>query len=189
MPAASGERETRAIAFLLLLSSGVRGRYSASELLGLGQGVLRGLYRELSALGLIEVKRGGARLTERGRGWLSGALRARGILGVKLLEEVEAWGSRYRGVAASLDRDIPSVVAARDAAVRSGAAMALVVKKSERGFYLPLVEDRDLKAEAPAIHEALEELPEGASYLVVLGDALFSCVRGLLSAAALAGRG
>lgn len=189
VPSVGGDGEVRAIAFLLLLSEGVRGRYSASELLGLGQGVLRGLYKELSTLGLIEVKRGGAKITELGSIWLREALRARGILEARLLVDVEAWGSRYKGVAASLDRHFSSIVAARDAAVRSGAVMALIAKRSGDSFYLPLVEEYDLKVEAPAIHRALEELPEGTSYIVVLGDNLYSCVKGLLGAAALAERG
>jgi hypothetical protein len=187
MPRARYEnRRVRTLAFLLLLNEGARGRYSASSLLGLGQGVLRELYRELKGLGLIEVKRGGAIITDLGKSWLKEFFRARGILGVKLLEDVEAWGFRYRGVAASLDREIPNIVAARDAAVRSGATMVLIAKKSGGGFYLPLVEDRNLKVEAPSVHKALEGLPEGTSYIVVLGSHLYSCVRGLLSAAALA---
>ena len=142
------------------------------------------MYRDLSDLGLIEVKRGGAVITDLGKRWLREVLRAHGILGVKLLDNVEAWGSRHKGVAASLDRGVSSVVAARDAAVRSGAAMTLIVKKSGSRFYLPLVENHNLKVEAPGVHKALEELPEGASYIVVLGSHLYSCVKGLLSAAA-----
>jgi hypothetical protein len=186
MPGAREDREARTIAFLLLLNEGVRGRYSASALLGLGQGVLRGLYMDLKDLGLIEVKRGGAIITERGKRWLKEVLRAHGILGVRLLDDVEAWGFKYKGVAASLDHGIPHVIAARDAAVRSGAAMALIVKKSGARFYLPLVEDHDLKVEAPGVHKALEGLPEGTFYIVVLGSHLYSCVKGLLSVAALA---
>ncbi len=144
------------------------------------------MYRDLKELGLIEVKRGGAVITEHGKRWLKEVLRTRGILGAKLLEDVEAWSFRYKGVAASLERGIPNVIAARDAAVRSGATMALIVKRSEAGFYLPLVEDHDLKVEAPGVHKALEGLPQGTSYIVVLGSQLYSCVRGLLSVAALA---
>ena len=186
MPSAREDKEVRMIAFLLLLNEGIRGRYSASALLGLGQGVLRGLYRDMSDLGLIEVKRGGAVITDLGKRWLKEVLRAHGILGVKLLDNVEAWGSVYKGVAASLDRGVSSIIAARDAAVRSGAAMALIVKKSGARFYLPLVENHDLKVEAPGVHKALEGLPEGTSYIVVLGSHLYSCVKGLLSVAALA---
>jgi hypothetical protein len=182
----SGEREVQAVALLLLLSEGVRGRYSASSLLGLREGVVRGLYEDLKELGYVEARRGGARITELGRRWLAERLRLRGILGAKLLEEVEAWGSKYAGAAASLEREVRRIVAARDAAVRGGAAMALIVKRSARGFYLPLVEEYDLEAGAPGVCRALEGLPEGRSYLVVLGESLYACVRGLLSAAAAA---
>lgn len=178
------EKEARIAAFLLLLSSGSRGRYSASSLLGLGQGVLRGLYRELSEQGLIKVARGGARITPEGRARLQETLARYGVISAKALEEVEAWGAKYRGVAAALARSAVNVVEARDAAVRCGPTIALVVKRSDRGFYLPLVEEVDLRSEAPQIYSALEELPKAEYYLVVLGDKLYPCVKGLLNAAA-----
>lgn len=184
MPELSGEREVQAVALLLLLSERTRGRYSASSLLGLSEGVVRGLYEELKRSGHLEARRGGAKITDLGRRWLAERLKARGILGAKLIEEVEAWGFRYGGVAASLEREVRKVVAVRDAAVRSGAAMALVMKRSEKGFYLPLVEEYDLEAEASGICRVLEELPAGVSYLVVLGEKLYACVKGVLNAAA-----
>lgn len=186
MRASQLQAEAKRISLLLFLSTGVRGRYCASQVLGLGQGVIRTLYRELRELGLIDVGRGGAKVTERGRAELKAMLKRRGILGAQLLNEVEAWGVRCRGVVASLEGDVASVVAARDAAVRREALMALVIKQSPRGFYLPMVESYDIEEGAPTVYRTLLQLPEGAAYLAVLGDAIYPCVLGLLEAASLA---
>lgn len=179
-----GERETRSLAFLLALTRGARGRYALSRELGLSEGILRGLYRQLESRGLIRVGRGGAQLTESGRREILRLLSEQGVKAALVLEEVEAWGRRFGGVAAALEGRVEQVVEARDEAVRAGAYMALVVEKVGGKFVLPLVEGYDLQAGAPQLYEILSLLPEADSYLVVLGDRLYPCVKGLLSALA-----
>ncbi len=180
------DRGAREIALLLALTKGVRGRYSLSEQLGLGQGVLRGVYRSLRERGLIAVGRGGARLTAEGFRELERLLRERGIARAEVLEDVEAWGRRYWGVVAALEGGIDSVVEARDAAVRAGARMALIVRREGGRLYLPGVEDYDLSSGAPSIYGALASMPPVEFCAVVLGDKLYPCVKGLLEIASLA---
>jgi len=177
------DREALTLSLLLALTGGVKGRYALSRELGVGEGVLRGLYRALREEGLIEVGRGGAWLTERGREAMQRMLAARGLKGVVVLEDVDAWGRRLRGVAGALEGRVGSVVEARDEAVRAGARMALIVENAGGRLVLPLVEECDLGAEAPQIHRALLSLPEARTYIVVLGEQLYPCVRGLLAAA------
>lgn len=176
----SEEREVRILTFLLALTCGVKGRYALSSELGLGQGVLRGIGAELAERGFIRVGRGGARLTSEGLRELHRLLDKWNLRGAVVLEDVEAWGRRFRGVVAAFNGKIRNVVEARDEAVRAGAHMALIVVRSERGFVLPLVEDYDLKSNAPQLYETLASLPAAPTYLIVLGEHLYPCVKGLL---------
>lgn len=179
-------REAQVISFMLALTRGAKGRYSLSKELGLGEGVLKGIYRELRNLGLIAVGKGGAWLTSEGCRELERLLRAHGVRQAVVLDDLEAWGRRFVGVAAAIEGSIVNVVEARDAAVRAGAQIALIVKRSGGRLYLPMVEDYDLRAEAPNIYEALASMAASDYYVVVLGDELYPCVMGLLNAAALA---
>lgn len=174
------EQEIRILSFLLALTRGVKGRYALSSELGLGQGVLRGISATLASRGLIKVGRGGARLTDEGLEELRKLLDKWKLRGVVVLEDVEAWGRRFRGVAAAFDGKIGNVVEARDEAVRAGAYMALIVVRSEEGFTLPLVEGYDLRSNAPQLYAALASLPAAPTYLIVLGEHLYPCVKGLL---------
>lgn len=54
------------ISVMLALGRGIKGRHTLSRELGLGEGVIRGVYRRLRELGLLEVFRGGGRLTPEG---------------------------------------------------------------------------------------------------------------------------
>lgn len=174
------EREARILAFLLALRGGAKGRYTLSRELGLGEGVLRGLTAEAAKRGYVQVGRGGTWLTREGLEELRRLLDKWHLVEAILLEDVEAWGRKFRGVAAALDGRIRNVVEARDEAVRAGAYMALIIERGERGFTLPLVESYDLKSNVPQLHDALVQLPLAPTYVVVLGEHIYPCVKGLL---------
>ena len=89
-------------------------------------------------------------------------------------------------MAATIEGSITSVVDARDAAIRAGAQIALIVRRRGEELYLPLVEGYDLRKEASCLYEALVSMTKGDCYVVVLGEELYPCVRGLLNAARLA---
>lgn len=174
------EREIRILAFLLALTGGVKGRYALSRELGLGEGVLRGISAKLAERGLIRVGRGGAWLTEEGLAELRRLLAKWSLREIVVLEDVEAWGRKYRGVAAAFAGTVGNVVEARDEAVRAGARVALIVVRGENDFTLPLVEGYDLRSNAPQLYEVLASLPPAPTYLIVLGDHLYPCIKGLL---------
>lgn len=174
------DREVRVIAFLLALTSGVKGRYALSRELGLGEGVLRGISTELAEKGFIKVGRGGARITNEGFNELRRLLDTWNLLEVVALEDVEVWGRRLKGVAAAYAGRIGNIVEARDEAVRAGTYMALIVTRNEDGFAIPMVEGYDLRVNAPQLYQALASLPYAPTYLIVLGDQLYPCVKGLL---------
>jgi len=179
------------ISVMLALGKGIKGRYVLSRELGLGEGVIRGAYRRLRELGLIEVLRGGSRLTPKGFRALRRVLNALGILEIRVLEEEVVWEEELRGAVAALEGEIGDVVRARDTIVRAGAKAALIIKRSPTGdLYLPLVEGYDLRREMPRLYTVLSTMPSTAkTYVVAYADSLFPCVRGLLEASALARKG
>lgn len=182
-------RDELKIAALLALCSGVKGRYTLCKELGVREGVLKGLYEELKKEGLIEVYRGGARISAKGREALTLMLRERGIVDASVLWEVNAWGERLLGVAAALAGDVKNVVRARDVVVRAGAAMALIVKVSEGRMYLPAVEDYNIREHLPEVYEALASMPRAAAYVVALSENVYPCVVGILRLGELTSKG
>lgn len=179
------------ISVMLALGRGIKGRYALSREVGLGEGVIRGVYRRLREHGLIEVFRGGSRLTPKGFNTLRDTLSTLGILEMHVLEEEVVWGEKLRGVVAALKEEVRDVVKARDAIVRAGAKAALIVKKSCAGnFYLPLVESYDLRREMPKLYNVLSAMPSTAkTYVVAYADRLFPCIKGVLEVSALARKG
>lgn len=177
-------RKDYILAFLLSLSNNeVKGRYELSKELGIGEGVLRGIYQELREGGLITVGKGGTRLTPKGLEELEKMLSVNGIIHAVFLNDFEVWGRKYIGVAAALRRNVKNVVEARDAAVRSGAHIALIAKREADRIFLPMVEEYDLLQNAPQLYSVLASLPPAESYAVVLGDNLLPCVKGLIELA------
>lgn len=173
-------RKELKIAFLLTLSSGVKGRYTLRDELGVGEGILKGLYEELKREGLIEVHRGGARISIKGREALALMLRECGVMDARILEEVNAWGERLRGVAAALTGDVKNVVKARDVVVRAGAVMALIVKVKDGHMYLPAVEDYNIKEYLPDVYGILASMPRTTVYVVALSEKIYPCILGIL---------
>lgn len=175
------------ISLMLALKDCFKGRYSLSRELGLGEGVIRRLYRELRREGLITVVRGGARLTPLGVMRLEEELRRCGIIAIKLFKPDSVMGEGLMGVVAALAASIRNVVDARDCVVRAGARSALVIKRGSGRFYLPLVEDYDLERGMPRLYAALSSMPSRSrSFVAAFAETLTPCVEGVIRVAALA---
>lgn len=175
------------LALLLSLKDGLKGRYSISRETGLGEGVIRRLYRRLADEGLIRVTRGGAAITGRGLRLLQGALEGAGVSGIDVLPDGLVWGPGNITLVAWLEWRVPSIIEARDAAVRRGAAAVLVVRRAGGGFYIPYVEGYDVERNMPALYSALVRSggPEDGDVVAIVAGTLVECLRGLAAILAL----
>ncbi|RLE64761.1 MAG: hypothetical protein DRN53_00555 [Thermoprotei archaeon] len=125
------------IVLVALYLVGRVGRYRLSEILKIGEGRLRGIIKSMVKKGLIESKRGGSALTEKGKNYILTLLANFGIKNLSFMRialNTEVYTCLYTNVGIRENIDI---LAVRDEAIRGGASMALIMRYNGRGLYLP----------------------------------------------------
>jgi len=113
------------------------GRYRLNEILKMGEGRLRRIIKSMVKKGLIESKRGGSALTEKGKNYLLSLLIGLGIKNLSFMRTIlntETYICLYTNVGVREDIDILTI---RDEAIRGGASMALIMRYDGKGLYLP----------------------------------------------------
>ena len=113
------------------------GRYRLNEILKMGEGRLRRIIKSMVKKGLIESKRGGSALTEKGKNYILSLLIGLGIKNLSFMRTIlntETYICLYTNVGVREDIDILTI---RDEAIRGGASMALIMRYDGKGLYLP----------------------------------------------------
>jgi len=113
------------------------GRYRLNEILKMGEGRLRRIIKSMVKKGLIESKRGGSALTEKGKNYIFSLLIGLGIKNLSFMRTIlntETYICLYTNVGVREDIDILTI---RDEAIRGGASMALIMRYDGKGLYLP----------------------------------------------------
>ncbi len=130
-------REEWILLLLLLYLLGRLGRRQISNYLGIGEGKVKRIIKELSEMNLIDTKRGGEALSRDGLEYLRNYFSLNNIFSVSLFdtreicEDCEGIGFLLRNASLSRILDI------RDEAVRGGADGALIIRVEEGKLILP----------------------------------------------------
>ena len=172
LEAAPGRRLTYGVIHVLkaleLIGSRVGvGRQQLARELRIGEGSARTLIRRLRDEGLIEVERGGMRLTERGRGILSyfqGLMRSMSVPSTPSTVSEKNYAVLVRGAAPLIRFGVEQ----RDAALLAGARGATTLIYDGENFHMP-----GLKREVePELSKLLREgLKPEAGDVIIIGTA------------------
>jgi len=176
------------LAVLYLLSEYKRlGRYQISEILSLGEGVVRRILKRLRDKGFVTTSRGGTSLTLRGKELLKAIFRKFDIKKVAEVNVTKIIGSGYSGIGVCCSTLSQNVLKIRDEVVRGGAEGALILKFERGKLTIPYLD----KEEIPGMHEFVEsvtktfELSDGDVVIVgfnkKLGRALMGAIRATLA--------
>ncbi|RLE80313.1 MAG: hypothetical protein DRJ51_06055 [Thermoprotei archaeon] len=122
---------------LLLYLRGRLGRRQISHYLGIGEGRVKRIIRELSGKGLLDTKRGGEALSKDGLIFLFKSLVKHNIFSVHGFDASEVC-EKCESVGFLLKNLIPCrIVDVRDEAVRGGARGALIIQAVDDSLVLP----------------------------------------------------
>uniref|UniRef100_A0A7C4FDJ0 GntR family transcriptional regulator n=1 Tax=Thermofilum pendens TaxID=2269 RepID=A0A7C4FDJ0_THEPE len=178
----SRSRVSLEVLLYLYLSGGYVGRAKLAEELGVGEGTVRGVLSRLSDLGLVERARAGARLSKRGVVLVEELLGERHVSKVSLepVEELEG-GLAVVAVVGYCRNPGAAVLKIRDAAVRGGAAGA-VIAVSEGGLLKLPPGGEDMCTYLREICGKLARLKarEGVAVIVIFGERVGRLVKGFL---------
>jgi len=129
-------------------------------MLGLGEGKVRSILKQLKELGFIEVKRGGSKLTKEGEEYLSSVLSELGVKKIVVLYDKEDYFKDMIIVCAHVRaREIKNIIDLRDEAVRNGAEGALIGVAVDGTVFLP-PNVGYLKDYFPLLEKRVEEIFE-----------------------------
>ncbi|MCS7142529.1 MAG: DUF4443 domain-containing protein [Aigarchaeota archaeon] len=147
------------------------GRKRVSEIMGIGEGTARTMIQRLQDLGLIEVSRGGCKLTSKGEEVYESLRRL--IQGPFTVKMSGVWeysanvGVLIRGASKLIKYGIEQ----RDAAVRYGAKGALTVIRQDGRLVMP--GSSDVTSEYPVFADSLERTfrPRDGDVIIIVGAA------------------
>jgi len=126
------------VVLLTIRYCGRAGRYQLSELLGLGEGKIRRILNKLKSEDLIEVKRGGSKLTEKGEKAIEEALAKMRVKKAIFFRGLEDDLKDKLLVCFQLKSvELGNIIELRDIAVREGAEGALIGVVKNREIFLP----------------------------------------------------
>ena len=152
---------------LELIGSRVVGRQQLARELRIGEGSARTLIKRLRDEGLIEVERGGMRLTERGRGILSyfqGLMRSMSVPSTPSTISEKNHAVLVRGAAPLIRFGVEQ----RDAALLAGARGATTLIYDGENFHMPGLE----RGVEPELSKLLREgLKPEAGDVIIIGTA------------------
>ncbi|HKM51743.1 MAG TPA: DUF4443 domain-containing protein [Candidatus Bathyarchaeia archaeon] len=180
--------QKEALLLLAIQDKGYLGRYKLVSIIGLPDGVTRGLLIKLARKGYVKTKKFvGRSLTPKGKKRLTELLAK---LNVHAIREIDAGDLRLgpKSVVAHIRdgaRSVRSGIEQRDAAIKAGAAGAITVIYHDGKFLLP--PDRfDISEKNPIITERFRkefELLEGDALVIGSGADKWRAVEGVLAAA------
>jgi len=179
---ASRSRVDLEVLLYLYLSRGYAGRAKLAEELGVGEGTIRGVLNRLSWLGLVERARAGVRLSRKGvavvEEFLGGKLVSKVYL--ETVRELEG-GLALVAVASYFRNPGTTVLKIRDAAVRGGAAGAVIAVSEEGVLKLP-PGGEDMCTYLREVCGKLTHLKarRSTAVIVVFGERVGSLVKGLI---------
>jgi len=166
----------------LYLSKGYVGRARLAEELEVGEGTVRGVLKRLSELGFIERARAGVRLSRKGVVAVEDFLSERLVskLYVEPVKELEG-GLAIVAVLSRCRNPGAAVLKIRDAAVRGGAAGAVIAVSEEGVLRLPPGgEDMCVYLKEVCGRLAYLRARRGAAVVMVFGERMGRLVKGLL---------
>ena len=178
----SGRRTDLEVLLYLYLSKEYVGRARLAGELEVGEGTIRGVLGRLSDLGLIERARAGVRLSKKGAAVVEEFLGERSVSKVQVepVEELEG-GLAVVAVVSCSRNPGAAVLKIRDAAVRGGAAGAVIAVSEGGALRLP-PGGEDMCAYLRGFCSKLAYLRsrKDAAVVVVFGEGMGRLVRGLL---------
>ncbi|GGP19422.1 hypothetical protein GCM10007981_03040 [Thermocladium modestius] len=158
------------------------GRYYLAKLSGLGEGFIRDRLNELRAKGLVESKRSGSYLTQRGRMELRRYLDEVGIRKLIQIDLSRLLRARHAACMVAVAKMVPKdVVGLRDELVRHGCKAAVIMRNECGDVVIPMTPFKvsDMDAE---LSRNLKEASEcGDSLIGVCGDNEFINIMAILS--------
>jgi len=176
---------------LLLFLRGRLGRRQISSYLDIGEGVVKRILKNLSNRSLVETKRGGTTLSEKGLKLLRDKLSQFKIVSVNAFNAEEVC-SLCEGVGFLIRNTSPfKIVEVRDEAVRGGAKGALIIEVKKGDFVLPPNLGK-IESYFPLLAKKLKESFEtldGDFIIFAYSEELGKAIIGGLKASILAGRG
>ncbi|MEM4666409.1 MAG: DUF4443 domain-containing protein [Thermofilum sp.] len=134
----TGASEESLVLLYLYLVGTFAGRARIAEDLRLGEGTVRRILQRLSGAGLVEKIRAGSRITRRGTAYVEDFLGRMGVkrLALARVSELEG-GLALIALLGSARNPGSHVLKLRDAAVREGAAGAIIALREGRALRLP----------------------------------------------------